>query len=680
MRTRITSPRAQLLGAALAAALAIPCAAAGQQDSASAPPPSPQQAPPPTPQETPTGGPAGGNVGAVGGGQTSGQPATDAAGGARAGRQTDAPRAGGEARARPRGAARTSAGGGAAASGAAATSTDTPSLAAPESAAALLMASADTGASVSPATADSVSRAGEGGRAWLVGAAAAFVLLLAGQGAIVLLLRRIWADMRDSGTSSGSKDRGMNDPVHLTHQHSAPVPGPHMVPAPAPAPEPEPVPTPDPVPIPEPIPTPDPPPAPVIVPGLEEAAALRLRTSRVRGGVRQRLPRRAARRRDSIRDSNRDSGPVAGPEWPGGSHALYERARARLAELQGERGEKDRARLAAAAARFERRKAWVLALHEAWENEVDYAYLDLLQKPGVGAVKDPYVMVYPLSEHDWQATREELRRLAGHIDALPEEGHPQWPALLPRTALRSSVDFDLRVQPPRGTPPAAEFHARRLLSTLLVNLKTLQRARVELGLLVQWVVEAAPAAEARPADVSPQVLAVLDAVCAAGLPDEERAAQVEAALTALEAVDDGNFAAVRAAEDGAEKLEQRYRAFLKMLFRVVDGTDRARALHAEAMADGAAGDPWLAGWGTILDELDDLLVRRLLGGRLQIEPIACEPGHALDTDVHNPLGAEPVQGVERDQVWRVESRGFAYAEDGARRVVRPVDVIVAVPA
>jgi molecular chaperone GrpE (heat shock protein) len=335
--------------------------------------------------------------------------------------------------------------------------------------------------------------------------------------------------------------------------------------------------------------------------------------------------------------------------------------------------------MAVAAVHFERRKAWVLALHEAWENDVDFAYLSVLQKPGAGAVKDPYVMVYPLSEHDWEASRQGLRQLARHIDALPDAGHPHWPALLPLTALRSSVDFDLRVQPPDDASPAAAFHARRVLATLLVNLKTLRRAHAELGRLVQWVVEAAPAVEARLADVSPQALAILDAVCAAHRSEEEREAGVNAAIAALDAADSGNFDAVRVAEDRAEKLEQRYRAFLKVLFRAVDGVDRARALHAETLANGVGGEPWLTGWSAIMEELDELLVRRVLGGRLELAPIACARGDALDTDLHNPLGAEPVPGVEKDQVWRVESRGFAYAEDGARRVVRPVDVIVAVP-
>lgn len=725
MRTCITSSRAHLLGAALAAALAVPCMAAGQDSDSMTPAPS-QPAPPAAAQETPAAPPDPAAAEPP-------PPFVPPAGGTEGGRQTAGAPSGGEARARPSGGARTSTGRGATATPSAtpSPSTDPPSTAARDAdAAAPLMVSADTGAGGLGA-ADSVSRARGDGDSWLTGAAtAALVLLLAAQAAVVVLLGRVGREMRTFGTRLSIRDRAMN-----THPEPA-VPGSSDGAAA------------------------DARPLVSIVHGDADSAPLhalsggpagnadagrhasgeggdggeaeddgRTREAAASGdganhrdgeveedardepaahttGDGSRSNEGAARAgtsgqqgasgqaSDSVPGGGGgqagDSGPAdglvevsvpaGGAAWPGGSHALYQRARARLAELQGERGEKDRTRLAAAAARFERRKAWVLALHEAWENEVDFAYLDLLQKPGVGAVKDPYVMVYPLSEHDWKATHEELRRLARHIDALPDEGHPQWPALLPRTALRSSVDFDLRVQPPRGTPPAAEFHARRLLSTLLVNLKTLQRARVELGQLVQWVVEAAPAAEARPADVSPHVIAVLDAVCAAGRTDGEREAQVDAAVAALEAADDGNFAAVRAAEDGAEKLEQRYRAFLKMLFRVVDGTDRARALHAEAMANGAAGDPWLAGWGTILGELDDLLVRRLLGGRLEIEPIACEPGQALDTDVHNPLGAERVQGVERDQVWRVESRGFAYAEDGARRVVRAVDVIVAVPA
>jgi molecular chaperone GrpE (heat shock protein) len=370
-----------------------------------------------------------------------------------------------------------------------------------------------------------------------------------------------------------------------------------------------------------------------------------------------------------------DEPPLPSPAWPGGSHALYLRARKALDDLLAAE-EKDRASLAAAAARFDRHRAWLLALHDAWGNEVDYAYLTALQKPGEGAVADPFVMVYPANENDWEGSRRGLRELARHIEALPGEKDANWPALLPRTTIRKSVEYDLRIEPRDGLPPAAEMHARRVLATLVVNLKSLRKAREELGRLVRGLAEDAGT---RLADPGAEALAILDAVCAAGHSDEEREAAVAGVEARLEALDHANFAVVRAAEERSEKLAKGYRRFLKMLVEVVDGIDRARTLQAEAPGNGGAGHPGVAAWGGILEELDDLLVRRVLRERLEVEPIACEVGDALDTDMHNPLGSEVVAGLGKDRISRIEGRGFADADGGRREVVRPVGVIVANP-
>jgi molecular chaperone GrpE (heat shock protein) len=358
------------------------------------------------------------------------------------------------------------------------------------------------------------------------------------------------------------------------------------------------------------------------------------------------------------------------------SHALYLRARKAFGGLLGAEGKKDRVSLAAATVRFDRYRGWLLALHDAWENEVDYAYLTALQKPGAGAVADPFVMVYAANENDWEGSRRGLRELARHIEALPEEKDENWPALLPHTTIRKSVDYDLRIEPREGLPPAAEMHARRVLATLVVNLKSLRKAREELGRLVRGL---ADHAGTRLADTGPEALSVLDAVCAPGCSDEEREAAVAAAEARFEALDHANFAVVRAAEERTEKLAQGYRRFLKMLVEVVDGLDRARALHEAAPANGGAGYPGVAAWGGILAELDDLLVRRVLRERLEVEPIECKHGDSLDTDIHNPLGSEVVAGLGKDRISRIQGRGFAYADDGRREVVRPVGVIVANP-
>ena len=86
----------------------------------------------------------------------------------------------------------------------------------------------------------------------------------------------------------------------------------------------------------------------------------------------------------------------------------------------------------------------LMQLAVLWKNDLEFAFMDILEEGDYGIVRDKQVMIYPISERARTESQAALQELARAIDALPEEEDADWLAGLPSISI-----------PKRGATPGS---------------------------------------------------------------------------------------------------------------------------------------------------------------------------------------------------------------------------------